>query len=59
MDEIWARVKQYNENDVEASVFNSMQIEGAAKERSSFYALYGGLFFLGLFMGAMFLMRRC
>ena len=54
MDEIWARVKQYNENDVEASVFNSMQIEGAAKERSSFYALYGGLFFLGILLGIVF-----
>ena len=28
--------------------------EAAAKERSSFYALYGGLFFLGILLGIVF-----
>ncbi len=32
------------------------QISGRSEDRSSTYALYGGMFFLGLFLGLMFLM---
>ncbi len=31
-----------------------MQMEGAAKERATFYALFGGLFFLGILLGIVF-----
>ena len=30
--------------------------EGVAESKESFYALYGGLFFLGIFLGALFIM---
>lgn len=53
-DEIWARIKQYNDGRGEESVFVSMQVEASAKERSGFYALYGGLFFLGVLLGIVF-----
>ncbi|MDE7325731.1 MAG: ABC transporter permease, partial [Lachnospiraceae bacterium] len=39
---------------IEESVFTSLQIEGIAKERSNFFALYGGLFFLGILLGIVF-----
>ena len=31
-------------------------VEGAEESKESFYALYGGLFFLGIFLGALFIM---
>ena len=31
-------------------------VEGAEESRESFYSLYGGLFFLGIFLGALFIM---
>jgi putative ABC transport system permease protein len=34
----------------------TFQIYSTAEERFDFYALYGGLFFLGLFLGALFIM---
>ncbi len=54
LDEIWDRVSRYGEDQSGESVFTSMQIEGAAKERSGFYALFGGLFFLGILLGIVF-----
>lgn len=38
------------ENGLESSV------EGAEDSKESFYSLYGGLFFLGIFLGALFIM---
>lgn len=37
----------------EAELF-SVQCEGVAKERADFYGLYGGLFFLGILLGVVF-----
>lgn len=31
-------------------------VEGSEKSKESFYSLYGGLFFLGIFLGALFIM---
>lgn len=53
-DEIWERAMQYKENRIGETAFTSIQIEGAAKERSGFYALFGGLFFLGILLGIVF-----
>ena len=36
-------------------IFSSFWCEGLAKERSGFYGLYGGLFFLGILLGIVFL----
>ena len=33
-----------------------MYIEGAASSRENFYSLYGGIFFVGIFLGFLFLM---
>ncbi|MDD2959174.1 MAG: FtsX-like permease family protein [Lachnospiraceae bacterium] len=38
----------------EKSIF-WIRIEGAAKERAGFYGLYGGLFFLGILLGIVFI----
>lgn len=35
---------------------NNAYAEGAERSRSSFYTLYGGLFFLGMFLGLLFVM---
>ncbi len=53
-NEIWDSVMQYEKDRIEESVFTSLQIEGIAKERSNFFALYGGLFFLGILLGIVF-----
>lgn len=37
-----------------ADAFDSVQLEGAARERANFYGLYGGLFFLGILLGIVF-----
>lgn len=44
-----------NNEYVNAS-FNSVMFEGRENSRESFFSLYGGLFFLGIFLGAIFLM---
>ncbi len=36
--------------------FESLSIEDSASNRQSFYVLYGGLFFVGLFLGTLFLL---
>ena len=33
----------------------SISVEGVAKEREGFYGLYGGLFFLGILLGIVFI----
>lgn len=35
---------------------SGIRTEGAESERASFYTLYGGLFFIGLFLGLLFIM---
>jgi putative ABC transport system permease protein len=55
------------DKDVQISIVSSLQkvlqelgvdsyVEGAESERESFYSLYGGLFFLGIFLGLLFIM---
>jgi len=51
---IWKKIRNYRESGGEDSVFASMQMEGAARERATFYALFGGLFFLGILLGIVF-----
>lgn len=51
--------KQYMEtlnNEYVNASFNSVMFEGRENSRESFFSLYGGLFFLGIFLGAIFLM---
>ena len=36
--------------------YSSVSVESREENRSSFYIIYGGLFFLGIFLGTMFLM---
>lgn len=36
--------------------YEMLEIENSFSSRTSFYALYGGLFFLGIFLGVLFLM---
>lgn len=46
-------------NSIETSIKNAnvkAQVEGAEKERETFFSLYGGLFFLGIFLGTLFIM---
>lgn len=47
------RVRTYR-MEAAADAFDSVQLEGAAKERAGFYGLYGGLFFLGILLGIVF-----
>lgn len=51
---IWQNIRDFQTSTPEASIYYSMQMEGAAKERASFYALFGGLFFLGILLGIVF-----
>ncbi|MDD4782978.1 MAG: ABC transporter permease, partial [Syntrophaceticus sp.] len=55
------------DKDAQISIVSSLQkvlqelgvdsyVEGAESERESFYSLYGGLFFLGIFLGLLFIM---
>lgn len=48
-------IKTLNEKNPDAG-FSTMLSEGRANSYESFYSLYGGLFFLGIFLGAIFLM---
>lgn len=47
---IYAIQKSLSNNSIEASV------EGMANDRESFFSIYGGLFFIGLFLGLLFIM---
>ncbi len=51
---IWKNIRDFQTSTPEASIYYSMQMEGAAKERATFYALFGGLFFLGILLGIVF-----
>ena len=43
--------------EIRASIANpAVDINSRAAERDSFYMLYGGLFFIGIFLGTLFLM---
>ncbi|MDD4359696.1 MAG: ABC transporter permease [Syntrophaceticus sp.] len=55
------------DKDAQISIVSSLQkvlqelgvdsyVEGAESEREGFYSLYGGLFFLGIFLGLLFIM---
>jgi len=44
---LWDSVKQ---------VFKDVYLEGPELEREAFYTLYGGLFYLGIFLGLLFIM---
>ena len=52
-DTIAASVKTLQSGD---SKFPTVDVESAAKNRANFYALYGGLFFLGVLLGIVFLL---
>lgn len=46
-------------NDIRTSFegnYENSHVEAAAESEESFYAIYGGLFFLGIFLGALFIM---
>lgn len=48
--------KQVAELQIQDGSFPAVDIECAADERSGFYALYGGMFFLGILLGLVFLL---
>lgn len=41
---------------VEEGQFSGMEAEGIAEGRADFYGMYGGLFFLGIFLGIVFIL---
>lgn len=51
---ITEKTAELEKNDEEFSYFH-MITEGVAKERADFYGLYGGLFFLGILLGLVFI----
>lgn len=54
-DRVRAFLKECDtEQGENAGGFTTMQFDGVAKERTGFYALYGGLFFLGILLGIVF-----
>ncbi len=59
-DTIQSQIKNRIEEEIihfqtEVEGFPKIAVEGIALERSSFYALYGGLFFLGVLLGIVFI----
>lgn len=59
-DTIQSQIKNRIEEEIihfqtEVEGFPKITVEGIALERSSFYALYGGLFFLGVLLGIVFI----
>lgn len=46
----------YNLNNAISKLNTSIRVEGAEVSRDGLYAMYGGLFFLGIFLGLLFLM---
>ncbi|WP_455721415.1 FtsX-like permease family protein [Agathobacter sp.] len=52
------KINKYLESDVRNQVGDKgmAYVEGRAENEEAVYTLYGGLFFLGIFLGAMFLM---
>lgn len=53
-DRISEKIDLMKQNMGENSLFH-FSIEGVAKERADFYAIYSGLFFLGIFLGSVFI----
>lgn len=53
-DQIYSKLLDI-ENTAEDGVYYHTYLEGAAKERAGFYGLYGGLFFLGVLLGIVFI----
>lgn len=51
--QIAEKMAKLEENQEEFSYFHVL-MEGAAKERAGFYGMYGGLFFLGILLGIVF-----
>ena len=54
-DQISDRIDEMKSGMDESSYFHST-IEGVAKERANFYGIYAGLFFLGIFLGIVFVL---
>ena len=52
--QVWNRLDQALEPLSESQEQLNVLVEGRAQERSSFYGLYGGLFFLGILLGIVF-----
>ena len=46
----------YNLHNVISELNSSIRVEGAEVSRDGLYAMYGGLFFLGIFLGLLFIM---
>ena len=53
-DQISEKIDLMKQNMGENSLFH-FSIEGVAKERADFYGIYAGLFFLGIFLGSVFI----
>lgn len=52
-DQLTSGLKELSGSDEENTFYT--RCEGVAKERAGFYGLYGGLFFLGILLGVVFL----